>query len=200
MTDPRIFRLLNELKSTTDRIEGSENIETPTFWEKFKKVLLNIFQKIFGVIDTKVNADSLMERLNDTINRIYNKDFRDMNSDVTINSIQWNSVAPGREDDVVGSGMSAETSEIVTDNPSAPIIETESQIESQTQTEETTETEENEHDIWEDDIETIHGDLKLSTTLFDSSSIINGVSKYLNDSAVSLNKNNNFDVTNKRIC
>ena len=167
LTDPRIFRLLNELKSTTDRVEGSENIETPTFWEKFKKVLLNIFQKIFGVIDTKVNADSLMERLNDTINRIYNKDFRDMDANVTVSSIQWNSVAPDREGAVVGSGISAETSEIVTDNPSAPIIETESQIESQTQTEETTETEENEDDIWEDDIETIHGDLKLSTVLSD---------------------------------
>ncbi len=34
LTDPRIFRLLNELHSTTERVEGSENLETPTFLGK----------------------------------------------------------------------------------------------------------------------------------------------------------------------
>ena len=197
LTDPRIFRLLNELKSTTDRVEGSEDIETPTFWDKFKKVLLNIFQKIFGVIDTKVKADSLMERLNDTINRIYNKDFRDMDSNVTISSIQWNSVAPGREGDVVERGTSAETM------IESPILtETETEI----QTEESIDTtiEEDEDIDWDDDYVDIKGDLKLSMSLSmslsDSSSIATNISKYLNDSIVSLNKNTNFDETNKRIC
>ena len=193
LTDPRIFRLLNELKSTTDRIEGSEDIETPTFWDKFKKVLLNIFQKIFGVIDTKVKADSLMERLNDTINRIYNKDFRDMNPNVTISSIQWSLEAPGREGDVVERGTSAETTV-----ESPILIETETKV----QTEESIDTtiEEDEDINWDDDYVDIEGDLKLSMSLSDSSSIATNISKYLNDSVASLNKNTNFDETNKRIC
>lgn len=193
LTDPRIFRLLNELKSTTDRVEGSEDIETPTFWDKFKKVLLNIFQKIFGVIDTKVKADSLMERLNDTINRIYNKDFRDMNPNVTISSIQWSLEAPGREGDVVESGTSAETTV-----ESPILIETETKV----QTEESIDTtiEEDEDIDWDDDYVDIEGDLKLSMSLSDSSSIATNISKYLNDSVASLNKNTNFDETNKRIC
>lgn len=193
LTDPRIFRLLNELKSTTDRIEGSEDIETPTFWDKFKKVLLNIFQKIFGVIDTKVKADSLMERLNDTINRIYNKDFRDMNPNVKISSIQWSLEAPGREEDVVERGMSAETTV-----ESPILIETETKV----QTEESIDTtiEEDEDIDWDDDYVDIEGDLKLSMSLSDSSSIATNISKYLNDSVASLNKNTNFDETNKRIC
>ena len=193
LTDPRIFRLLNELKSTTDRIEGSEDIETPTFWDKFKKVLLNIFQKIFGVIDTKVKTDSLMERLNDTINRIYNKDFRDMDPNVTISSIQWSLEAPGREGDVVERGTSAETTV-----ESPILIETETKV----QTEESIDTtiEEDEDIDWDDDYVDIEGDLKLSMSLSDSSSIATNISKYLNDSVASLNKNTNFDETNKRIC
>lgn len=193
LTDSRIFRLLNELKSTTDRIEGSEDIKTPTFWDKFKKVLLNIFQKIFGVIDTKVKADSLMERLNDTINRIYNKDFRDMNPNVTISSIQWSLEAPGREGDVVERGTSAETTV-----ESPILIETETKV----QTEESIDTtiEEDEDIDWDDDYVDIEGDLKLSMSLSDSSSIATNISKYLNDSVASLNKNTNFDETNKRIC
>lgn len=193
LTDPRIFRLLNELKSTTDRVEGSEDIETPTFWDKFKKVLLNIFQKIFGVIDTKVKADSLMERLNDTINRIYNKDFRDMDSNITISSIQWSLEAPGREGDVVERGTSAET---MVESPI--LIETETKV----QTEESIDTtiEEDEDIDWDDDYVDIEGDLKLSMSLSNSSSIATNISKYLNDSVASLNKNTNFDETNKRIC
>lgn len=193
LTDPRIFRLLNELKSTTDRVEGSEDIETPTFWDKFKKVLLNIFQKIFGVIDTKVKADSLMERLNDTINRIYNNDFRDMDPNVTISSIQWSLEAPGREGDVVERGTSAETTV-----ESPILIETETKV----QTEESIDTtiEEDEDIDWDDDYVDIEGDLKLSMSLSDSSSIATNISKYLNDSVASLNKNTNFDETNKRIC
>ena len=193
LTDPRIFRLLNELKSTTDRIEGSEDIETPTFWNKFKKVLLNIFQKIFGVIDTKVKADSLMERLNDTINRIYNKDFRDMDPNVTISSIRWSLEAPGREGDVVERGTSAETT------VESPIL---TETETEVQTEESIDTtiEEDEDIDWDDDYVDIKGDLKLSMSLSDSSSIATNISKYLNDSVASLNKNTNFDETNKRIC
>ena len=193
LTDPRIFRLLNELQSTNDRVEGSEDIEIPTFWDKFKKVLLNIFQKIFGVIDTKVKADSLMERLNDTINRIYNKDFRDMDSNVTISSIRWSLEAPGREGDVVESGTSAETT------VESPIL---TETETKVQTEESIDTtiEEDEDIDWDDDYVDIEGDLKLSMSLSDSSSIATNISKYLNDSVASLNKNTNFDETNKRIC
>ena len=107
LTDPRIFKLLNELHSTTERVEGSENLETPTFWEKFKRVLLNIFEKIFGFKDTEVKTDSLMERFNDVLNRIYNKDFRDMEPDGITYGIRTNSPAPGREGAVEGSGTSA---------------------------------------------------------------------------------------------
>lgn len=107
LTDPRIFRLLNELHSTTERVEGSENLETPTFWEKFKRILLNIFEKIFGFKDTEVKTDSLMERFNDVLNRIYNKDFRDMEPDGITYGIRTNSPAPGREGAVEGSGTSA---------------------------------------------------------------------------------------------
>ena len=107
LTDPRIFRLLNELHSTTERVEGSENLKTPTFWEKFKRILLNIFEKIFGFKDTEVKTDSLMERFNDVLNRIYNKDFRDMEPDGITYGIRTNSPAPGREGAVEGSGTSA---------------------------------------------------------------------------------------------
>lgn len=107
LTDPRIFRLLNELHSTTERVEGSENLETPTFWEKFKRILLNIFEKIFGFKDTEVKTDSLMERFNDVLNRIYNKDFRDMEPDGITYGIRTNSPVPGREGAVERSGTSA---------------------------------------------------------------------------------------------
>ena len=53
---------------------------------------------------------------------------------------------------------------------------------------------------WDDDYVNIEGDLKLSMSLSDSSSIATNISKYLNDSVASLNKNTNFDETNKRIC
>ena len=134
-----------------------------------------------------------MERLNDTINRIYNKDFRDMDPNVTISSIQWSLEAPGREGDVVERGTSAETTV-----ESPILIETETKV----QTEESIDTtiEEDEDIDWDDDYVDIEGDLKLSMSLSDSSSIATNISKYLNDSVASLNKNTNFDETNKRIC
>ena len=134
-----------------------------------------------------------MERLNDTINRIYNKDFRDMNPNVTISSIQWSLEAPGREGDVVERGMSAETM------VESPIL---TETETKVQTEESIDTtiEEDEDIDWDDDYVDIEGDLKLSMSLSDSSSIATNISKYLNDSVASLNKNTNFDETNKRIC
>lgn len=54
LTDPRIFRLLNELKSTTDRVEGSEDIETPTFWDKFKRYYLIYFKRYLELLILKL--------------------------------------------------------------------------------------------------------------------------------------------------
>lgn len=48
-----------------------------------------------------------MERFNDVLNRIYNKDFRDMEPDGITYGIRTNSPAPDREGAVEGSGTSA---------------------------------------------------------------------------------------------
>ena len=189
LTDPRIFRLLNELHSTTERVEGSENLETPTFWEKFKRVLLNIFEKIFGFKDTEVKTDSLMERFNDVLNRIYNKDFRDMEPDGITYGIRTNSPVPGREGAVEGSGTSAvstvesTTTEVQNAVNTAANGDTNATAESPTQT-------------------TPRRRARLGTS---SSSNIKAAQiletvKYLHDSVDSLNKNSNLDETNKRIC
>lgn len=217
LTDPRVFRLLNELKSTTEKSKDSDSNETPTFWDKFKKVLLNIFHKIFGFTETEVKADSLMERFNETLNRIYNKDYRDMNPDGIVYGIKQNSETPGREGDVVGSGTSAESqvnSAIESETETDTVIESEIEIPVESKTDITTE--EDEDINWDDDYDDIDGNLKLSTILSDSNSnsstvltedvsenskfLTNEVSKYLYNSVVSLNKNNNFDELNKRIC
>lgn len=48
-----------------------------------------------------------MERFNDVLNRIYNKDFRDMEPDGITYGIRTNSPVPGREGAVERSGTSA---------------------------------------------------------------------------------------------
>lgn len=194
LTDPRIFRLLNELHSTTERVEGSENLETPTFWEKFKRVLLNIFEKIFGFKDTEVKTDSLMERFNDVLNRIYNKDFRDMEPDGITYGIRTNSPAPSREGAVEGSGTSAistveSTTTEVQNEVNTPVDE------STTATEESSITDE------DAELAALLAELESNNTNTNikASKVLDGV-KYLSDSVGSLNKNINLDETNKRIC
>ena len=189
LTDPRIFRLLNELHSTTERVKGSENVETPTFWEKFKRILLNIFEKIFGFKDTEVKTDSLMERFNDVLNRIYNKDFRDMEPDGITYGIRTNSPVPGREGAVEGSGTSATSTVESTTTEVQNAVNTAANGDANATAESPTQI-------------TPRRRARLGTS---SSSNIKAAQvleavKYLHDSVDSLNKNSNLDETNKRIC
>lgn len=189
LTDPRIFRLLNELHSTTERVKGSENLETPTFWEKFKRILLNIFEKIFGFKDTEVKTDSLMERFNDVLNRIYNKDFRDMEPDGITYGIRMNSPVPGREGAVVGSGTSAASTVKSTTTEVQNAVNTAANGDANATAESPTQT-------------TSRRRARLGTS---SNSNIKAaqvleVVKYLHDSVDNLNKNSNLDESNKRIC
>ena len=189
LTDSRIFRLLNELHSTTKRVEGSENLETPTFWEKFKRVLLNIFEKIFGFKDTEVKTDSLMERFNDVLNRIYNKDFRDMEPDGITYGIRTNSPVPGREGAVVGSGTSAASTVESTTTEVQNAVNTAANGDANATAESPTQT-------------TPRRRARLGTSSdsnIKAAQVLEAV-KYLHDSVDSLNKNSNLDETNKRIC
>lgn len=99
-----VFTLLNNIESTTKRDLEAAKTEPITLWKKLKDAVLKFIAKLMGQANSsaKINEDTLMERLDDAINKIYNDDLYDNNLDASINTIR-NLEAPGREEGEVRS-------------------------------------------------------------------------------------------------
>lgn len=107
-----VFTLLNNIESTTERDFEAAKTKPTTLWKKLKDAVLRFIAKLMGQANSsaKINENTLMERLDDAINKIYNNDLYDSNLDASIGTIR-NLEAPGREEGEVRSDDDVSLSE-----------------------------------------------------------------------------------------
>lgn len=201
-SDPVIFKLFNVLKSTTERKTVLEQTsKNSSLWTKLKNIIMDMFVKIAGMMNRKINEDSILERLDDIINNIYNTSDETLNNiDISDSTLSY-SVAPGREEGEVRSDTNVPSSDVLDVNSTESDIDTE-------------DIDINEEIIEEEDdsIQTDFGDDYYSymNDLYDDSykitnnnnqtSTVDEITKYLDNQMVNLDKNINFDDTNRILC
>ncbi|MDQ9871163.1 hypothetical protein RFX30_17525, partial [Acinetobacter baumannii] len=69
-----VFTLLNNIESITERDLEAAKTEPISLWKKLKAVVLKFIAKLMGQSNSsvRINENSLIERLDDAINKIYN--------------------------------------------------------------------------------------------------------------------------------
>lgn len=99
-----VFTLLNNIESITERDLEAAKTEPISLWKKLKAVVLKFIAKLMGQSNSsvRINENSLIERLDDAINKIYNYNLYSDNLDTSIDTIR-NLEAPGREEGEVRS-------------------------------------------------------------------------------------------------
>lgn len=201
-SDPVIFKLFNILKSTTERKTILEQIsKNSSLWTKLKNIIMDMFVKIAGIINRKINEDSILERLDDIINNIYNTSEETLNNiDISDSTLSY-SVAPGREEGEVRSDINIPSSDVLDVNSTESNIDT-NDIEVEEETIEDDSLDDmNYGDEYNADFMTdIYTDSYLNNNDNNQSSTINNIEEYLNNLMVDLDKNINLDDTNRILC